>query len=721
MNLKLVSFNANNINDTTNFLGFISDNIKLQGSARVNNVSRSDRRPAYAAKTLSDYQMKITIQMRGTIATQLDTLKAYFDVEDVTPRKLICKDIANSDKTWYVYATAIDMPKFVSKDSIEILLSVADPVWYEETESSDTWAITASGQTDTLATVGGNVEARPRFVLTPTSSGTSRYAYRQIWAWRNPNAVAMLNYPLNIVNTVWDTAALVALSGVHVTINDVDGITTGDTTITYDGEAGTFPSSGLAYLESEQISYTGKSATELTGVTRGVNGTTAATHANDIVIYSSKVQADGDDLRVFVNGTETNRWLQGMNSANTKVWISLDLQPGISLTTGAAIADSGAVSTITIASSKANDAAIKKLQPSGTVSIENELYTYTGVNVNGRQLTGCTRAVKGTSAAAHVSGTTVYWIEHEIWIYYGSSSASAPVTDDTNKPMIDLTSTNVSWVYTSFWQDGGMRSGAWSPSLVKTANTKDPDRKSAYYTGNRLADADPATEMGAVIKAWKSGSVWKAENATVEWALYNPATFTEITATGEKYRATSNWPAAIKLLKSTTGKKWVTVWTEATPTAADTWESISTHSAVSLSTGFQYVKMSFSGTIGSTVDNYAAHEIEAATLTLASATVPQCIFTPAEQSCYFINAKISNNTSGEWIKVTASMPLSTTLTIDCENKKAYTADNAPVSKLEFSSVRKDWLNIRAGANTLQFDDTGTTGLTFVTNWRDRNS
>ena len=643
MNLKLVSYNGNNINDTTNYSGFISDDIKLQGGARIIDVARSGRRPVYAAKILSGYEMKITIQMRGTISSQLDTLKSWFDVEDETPRKLLCKDIANADKQWYVMATTSDMPTFISKDSIRIILSVADPVWRSETENTDAWTITASGQTNVVA-VGGNAPARPRLVITPTDAGSDRYAYRRLAIWHNPNAVAMTNYPLNVIGTVWNTGAII----------------------------------------------------------------------------TAKMQASGNDLRVFVNGVETNRWLQDINTANTKVWITINFQPGITLTLDTAISAGGAVGTITIKKSAANDAAIKKLPPSGQALIESELYTYTGVDVKNRRLTGCTRAVKGTAAAAHVTLTPIYWIEHEIWIYYGSSTAPAPETDDTRKPIIALTSTNVSWVYADFWATSGLRAGSWKPSLVKTANTKDPDRKSGYYTGNRLADADPATEAGAVMKAWKSGAVWKAENATIEWNLYNPATFTEITATGEKYRSGVSWPAAVNFSRSINGTKWVIVWTEATPATAATWTALTAHSAVSLSTGCPYVKMSFSGTIGATADTYAAHELEDVTLTLASANVPQGTFN-AEQSCYFIDAVITNTTSGEWFRVVTSMPLNTTVTIDCENKKAYTADNAPVNKLEWSSNRKDWLNLAPGNNTLKFEDVGSVGLTAPVFWRDRNS
>jgi phage-related protein len=130
--------------------------------------------------------------------------------------------------------------------------------------------------------------------------------------------------------------------------------------------------------------------------------------------------------------------------------------------------------------------------------------------------------------------------------------------------------------------------------------------------------------------------------------------------------------------------------------------------------------MSVSGSISAKPYNTIAHELGEVTITRASTLIPQGTFN-AQNISYFLSATITNNTSGEWLKITTSTILNTAVTIDCENKIAYTANNSPVGKLEFSSVRSGWLNLLPGSNTLQLDDPGTAGLTFVTNFRDRNS
>lgn len=643
MNLRLISFNAHNINDGTNYYSYIDGSGPAQAGARIIVVNRSGRRPVHAAKVLEKGTMTIRIEMRGTKSTQFDELKTWFDVEDETPRKLIAKDISNSDKQWYVYATVQAMPE-LRGDVVKVELSVADPVWYSETLNEDEWAITASGQTNEI-TVAGNLPARPILSITPTDAATSRWLYRRLAIWRNPLTVAQPNYPLNVIGTVLDTATLVT---------------------------------------------------------------------------GSKMQADGDDIRVHVDGVEVPYWLQDINTANTKIWISIDFQPGIEFTLGTAIGATGAITTITLANTKANKSALSKAPAFGTVLFESELFTYTGINIQARQFTGVTRATKGTSEAAHIVGTAGYWIEHEIYLFYGNSGAAAPEADDTFKPIIDLTSTNTSWVYTSFSDLTGLRPGSWRGSIVISANRIDPDNKSNYYTGNQLAEADPATEMGMTIKAWKSGARWKGENATIEWNLFNPATFTAITVTGEKYRALTNWPNA-RFMASKDGKTWLTIFTDSTPSAAAAWEALAAHSAVAIAAGNKFIKFSFSGTIGATAGNYSAYEIEALTLTVESTAIPQGSL-GSEESMYYLDAVITNTTSGEWIRIRTSCNIDDEIIIDATTKEAYlTKDNSKVGLLEKSTVRKDWLNLAVGANTISFVDVGTAGVDFVTNWRDRNS
>jgi len=96
-----------------------------------------------------------------------------------------------------------------------------------------------------------------------------------------------------------------------------------DSTLTLQaGETDFFPESGRITIESEQIDYTGKAGDTLTGLTRGVNGTTAADHADatDVApddIFNKEIiliDTTPDELR----GTDlyTNATQQGILQAN---------------------------------------------------------------------------------------------------------------------------------------------------------------------------------------------------------------------------------------------------------------------------------------------------------------------------------------------------------------------------------------------------------------------
>ena len=74
------------------------------------------------------------------------------------------------------------------------------------------------------------------------------------------------------------------------------GITNSATTLTLNDATG-FPTSGTILIDEELITYTGKSSNDLTGLTRGTNGTTAAAHsAADTVRLATGNTDSADDF-----------------------------------------------------------------------------------------------------------------------------------------------------------------------------------------------------------------------------------------------------------------------------------------------------------------------------------------------------------------------------------------------------------------------------------------
>jgi hypothetical protein len=69
------------------------------------------------------------------------------------------------------------------------------------------------------------------------------------------------------------------------------------TTITVDSTQG-YPASGEVIIDSERITYTGKTSTTFTGCTRGANGSTAASHSDNANVdtYGAEVLFDNTNF-----------------------------------------------------------------------------------------------------------------------------------------------------------------------------------------------------------------------------------------------------------------------------------------------------------------------------------------------------------------------------------------------------------------------------------------
>lgn len=104
-------------------------------------------------------------------------------------------------------------------------------------------------------------------------------------------------------------------SGARTQINAVAGIDASVTSVTVDSTAG-FPMQGWIRIDSEEMRYTGKTATTFTGLTRGDFNTTAATHADDAVIfYCPSDVVDVTTKLVAIDLLTSEDWSSGgMNS-----------------------------------------------------------------------------------------------------------------------------------------------------------------------------------------------------------------------------------------------------------------------------------------------------------------------------------------------------------------------------------------------------------------------
>ena len=130
----------------------------------------------------------------------------------------------------------------------------------------------------------------------------------QEWGNRGLHFWEVANTNITLVNNQNEYKIFRATSdgnsnGVTTTLTAAISSTSATTGITIASKT-RMPDTGTINVGSENISYTGFSSLELTGVTRGVNGTTAATHSN------------GDAVTNFVNQATEILEMSYRNSSN---------------------------------------------------------------------------------------------------------------------------------------------------------------------------------------------------------------------------------------------------------------------------------------------------------------------------------------------------------------------------------------------------------------------
>lgn len=440
------------------------------------------------------------------------------------------------------------------------------------------------------------------------------------------------------------------------------------------------------------------------------------------LVAGGHMQADGDDLRVYVDGAETPRIFGGAsgaaggpNSATTKTWIAMDFEPGVGVLLGTAIGAGDTITTITAA------ADIGDYPESGMLLLDSEVFVYTGKNLTTKQFTGVTRAAKGTAAADHTTADTIYWIQHEVLLMYGDASLTAPSYDDWYDPCFDLaTSTNDSWVYANFGHETELKAGSWVQQQLGIQQGPYPGYATLrnFYTANEgsglSADWD---ELGMTAEDASGNGLGQEE---LRWYLYNPCGLASANFTnGEAYAETdvAYWDGYIE--SSIDGNGWTEEYdikaTGGVPAAAGGWEAWSRNET--LVTGSKYVGLHL-GPIASYPVS-ASQFLEASDCTVGLNTT----YSPdheigSEQANYPLDCTLTNETTGESITLEYNMTVTGELRIDTDRKVItdMADDSVQMQALTLDEVRRDWLRLQPGVNSLKFDDTGTTSVVIVVEW-----
>jgi hypothetical protein len=431
------------------------------------------------------------------------------------------------------------------------------------------------------------------------------------------------------------------------------------------------------------------------------------------LVSAGKVQSDGDDWRVYVDGEEVDRWLGEVgvaqfNQATTRTWVNMDFEPAASVDLKTAIDGVSAITEIEA------DGDISGFPSSGILLIDDEVFVYTQRSTKSQTFLGVTRAAKGTGAGAHTAGDTIYWLQHEVWIYYGNSTLSAPDVDDDYKPAFELDTNSGRWLwdYEEFGEDDGLRAAQWTDALDVYHWGDGSSHYAEGYGGNQGGSADPWTELG--VRAYGY--------ARARRYLYNPCGIEQVTFSNGEKRAgglvgvTTLFDGHIEY--SEDGINWTSEYTIPDPSNYGTWEAWN-RTTVELSDVY-YISILVGGESGS-IPAYI-HSVECSDISVSiNSTYAPSAEVGSEQNNYTIEATIENKTTGDAITITFNTVLNDELEIDTDERTVtYLEDNSPeLQAVALNSVRKHWLPLAPGSNTLEYTEEGVQGVTVDIEYEER--
>jgi len=439
------------------------------------------------------------------------------------------------------------------------------------------------------------------------------------------------------------------------------------------------------------------------------------------LINANKMQADGDDFRVWQNGSFSDRWLYEMDSDSDPAlcWINLSLSPKKEGTTLSTF-DSDDI-TLVFTQTRNSLEFLRELKSvnNNTLLIDSEALVYTSSNVNllNYQITNVSRGQKNTTAVSHSASTTVRHIEHDLWFLYGDSDATAPDADSDFQPIINLSSTNLLWNYTNFYDKDSERPGEWHQEIQATKTGL-----SYLYTDSDGGFVNPSVKLGLSMVGGTDFQVAN-ESGVLDWLFYHPAGVTNVKYSGD-YRTVDSddsWPATVGLqyLPPYPSAQWTLIYSDSNfpPASSDSWVSFDSFD-YAIPGSPESVRFVMDGQLNSVINAKAQWHADTVFVSLDSDNVP-VVSVGAENAINFFEFVLTNGASGEYIKVVSPCALNTALTVDCVNKKAYLADETRVNVI-LSSNREAWLDLNPGVNNLNYVDVGTAAVTVTITHRDRN-
>lgn len=665
--MRVKSYNGHLINDGTNYVSAIPNLPGLPGS-NINSSPRPAAMPVLGNMSYTDNRISLLIGIedesnRETLRTQL---AQWFDGKSGVAGQLIVTDDDGTSNPRYLMTRTLKMTPISKSGRLHWVISLAvdgasdlDGRMRAVTGDTDSWNITATGDTKVIANAGGD-DAYPVYSVTPTS-GKGEWVYKR-WIpirWRSTHYVE--KHPLDISNGGLDTAAL---------------------------------------------------------------------------ITAVKLRSDANDLRVHVGGIPVDYWLGYTGTlstdSTTKVWINLNWKPKRECYLKTSLT-AGALTEIEISDQAIGEnyrpgagQIIAGFPDSGILMIDNEAFFYQSRNPATGKFTGVTRAIKDTTAASHTANATIWLVQHDIEMIYGNSTAAAPDIDDTWQPVFDLAlSSNSQWEYSGlFGEDMIRRPGEW----LKGRLAGIADRYGGAFAGNLT---NPWDVIGMTQRY--SYNYRTVDRMKTFIGIWSPCGITRINITGGQVYAANlanNVDLYVASFISQQEPTLEYLFTE--PSLTTTWQAITRDENLSYASTGRSARSIYPTLAGIYMetdhpagDDTNSVEVSAATVYFPTGGGSNDIGTPtitvnAEVADnYRLTCTVTNNTTGDALSVQMNMKAGETVEIDTDGKTVtYLLDNSNQFQAMqiLNSIRRDWLPLSPGNNTLKYEDDGTLAVTLVTDW-----
>lgn len=203
----------------------------------------------------------------------------------------------------------------------------------------------------------------------------------------------------------------------------------------------------------------------------------------------------GDDVRVFNGGLELRRWID----ASDRVWVNLHLRPRKVATLAANINDS--VTALEVDNTEGFDR--DNWYESGFFKIDNETIQYTDRDVFDAGT--LVRGARGSTAASHTAGTSIYWVEHDyLYMLYDFDTPPALPLGDDHEPLIDMDNSSNDehqWADEFYNDIGGRRSRGWQRRSIDQGDADEHVRQYADSGAGTFENNLPAAGKPALNNA----------------------------------------------------------------------------------------------------------------------------------------------------------------------------------------------------------------------------